>query len=73
MKVQVFTFVVEGTGSFPVDMLRYDRCCPYEQEDTDWAFAQEGTRSAKMICYNGKPTPARWNSFGWSVDMVTTA
>lgn len=24
---------VKGLGSFPIDMLRYDRCMPYSEED----------------------------------------
>jgi hypothetical protein len=64
-----WTFTVEGQGAFPNDMLRYDRCCPCEQEDVHW---MEGTdrRSAKMISYARPPEPARWNSFGWTVDLL---
>jgi hypothetical protein len=64
-----WTFVVEGRGSFPIDMLRYDRCTPYEQEDVHW---MEGTvqRSCKLVSHVAPPTKERWNSFGWSVDMV---
>jgi hypothetical protein len=29
------TFTVEGCFNFPLDMLRYDRCTPYEQIDVD--------------------------------------
>ena len=70
-KVRYWTFVVEGSGAFPVDMLRYDRCCPYEQEDVSWCFLSgNANRSAKMVSWVGPPEAARWNSFGWTVDMV---
>jgi hypothetical protein len=64
-----WTFVVEGSGHFPMDMLRYDRCCPFDWKDVHW---MEGTnkRSVMMISHVGPPTDARWNSFGWTVDMV---
>src|SRR4051812_9610916 len=68
MPKKVYTFVVEGRGAFPTDMLRYDRCTPYAQEDVHW---MEGTanRSVKMVS-DREPTPARWLSFGWSVDLI---
>ena len=28
-----YTFTVEGTGMFPVDMLRYDNCWPRTEQD----------------------------------------
>ena len=66
-----WTFVVEGQGEFPVDMLRYDRCCPYQQEDVSWCFLSgKNKRSAMMISHAKPPQVERWNSFGWSVDMV---
>jgi hypothetical protein len=67
--VKLYKFVVEGSGAFPVDMLRYDRCTPCDAEDVDWCFAVEGKRSAMMVSTQ-HPTVERWNSFGWSVDMI---
>jgi len=29
----IHTFRVEGTGDFPLDMLRYDQCWPRSQDD----------------------------------------
>ena len=29
------TFTVEGHGYFPMDMLRYDSCCPVRPDDVD--------------------------------------
>jgi len=28
-------FTVEGHGYFPMDMLRYDSCCPFRSDDVD--------------------------------------
>jgi len=46
-------FTVEGSGRFPLDMLRYDRrrgrCCPEDQSDS------------------GRMEAMRWVSFGWYV------
>jgi len=64
-----WTFTVEGRGAFPTDMLRYDRCCPYAQEDVSWMEGLE-PRSVKLISHVGPPEQARWNSFGWSVDLL---
>ena len=64
-----WTFVVEGSGKFPLDMLRYDRCCPFQQEDVNW-MESEGRRSAMMLSYKGPPTVERWRSFGWTVDLI---
>jgi hypothetical protein len=54
-------YEVEGSGSFPTDMLRYDR-----------AFLLADDRDAprkRTVSVAGvtKPTVARWNSFGWRV------
>lgn len=64
-----WTFVVEGRGHFPTDMLRRDRCCPYQQEDVGW---MDGThmRSVKLISHVGPPNVERWGSFDWSVDLI---
>ena len=45
-------YAVEGTGRFPIDMLRYDGSWPATEHRApkDWL-----------------PTDARWRSFGWIV------
>jgi len=61
-------FVVEGSGDFPVDMLRYDRAfclTPIPHPDHPW-FGKR-LRVVCAIQKNFKPTEARWNSFGWRV------
>lgn len=35
MPVFRITFQVSGRGAFPMDMLRYDRCCPVRPDDVD--------------------------------------
>lgn len=64
-----WTFTVEGSGAFPTDMLRYDRCCPHRQEDVHWMSGKE-MRSVELISHVGPPQAERWASFGWSVDLL---
>jgi hypothetical protein len=67
-------FTVEGTGTFPLDMLRYDCCWPVSQQDVaamDYVPGQRpATRKVDLvmcaITTNG-PACERWSSFGWSV------
>lgn len=65
------TFDVTGTGSFPVDMLRYDHCWPAQSEDGILLDAShvKAPRSIRMRGLTG-PTPARWRSFGWKVVAI---
>lgn len=66
--------VVEGSGSFPADMLRYDSCFPFREEDSrkiEWAYTE---RRRVILCRRGVnekgATGARWQSFGWKVIEV---
>jgi len=72
--------VVEGMGSFPLDMLRYDNCIPAQEEEIhklvmsskDMPEYRE-RRQIELIrhAYNGEPpTNGRWQSFGWRVVSV---
>ena len=74
------TFTVTGRLSFPIDMLRYDQCWPYSQEDaskihafTDGSMGRLAETSITLCRWtearNGKPTADRWSSFGWKIDM----
>lgn len=63
---------VAGKGDFPIDMLRYDACCPKTENDSHEIERQDYTttrvitlrRFAKnTMC----ATHARWQSFGWRV------
>ena len=76
--VYIQRVVVEGSGSFPHDMLRYDSCVPMNESeihkmtmtprDGDEYF--RGYRQVTLVRYsaNGEPsTDARWRSFLWKV------
>lgn len=72
-KLQVFEWylVVEGSGSFPFDMLRYDSAFPYTQEDAAAMESHRIERRRVVVCRRGvnqtDATRARWASFGWRV------
>ena len=72
-KVHVQKFEVQGTGMFPMDMLRYDSCCPDRSEDAHEIARGENPREVRTIrlrryaVNSNGPTEARWSSFGWSV------
>ena len=68
------SFVVNGRGAFPVDMLRYDHCYPETSADVDRAFCEKGERIVRLVTRcSGKheagllPTEGRWRSFTWPV------
>lgn len=71
-KVYRTILVVEGSGSFPIDMLRYDACCPDKEEDSD-ALEKDDPRCRRQVklrrfSINGLPaTVPRWRSYGWDV------
>lgn len=67
-------FAVEGSGIFPLDMLRYDECYPHNQEDVSKMEAErigdKNLRAVTLVHYGDKwwtPTVARWSSFTWTV------
>lgn len=63
--------VVEGSGEFPWDMLRYDSAFPlteidsYRMRDTDDALRRIVLRRRSVNESGG--TADRWRSFGWRV------
>lgn len=66
-------FEVEGSGFFPIDMLRYDSCWPYSQEDVSGiscTYELQPMRRVKLCRIvrnkNLMPTGDRWASFGWT-------
>lgn len=72
MAVNAWEFTVEGSGSFPFDMLRYDQCWP-KSESPDSATLESMTRRGvrgpfrvTLVSLNA-PTQGRWESFGWLV------
>jgi hypothetical protein len=71
---ELFTFIVEGNGVFPFDMMRYDQCWPYTGEDSaklDHHYDSGGIRRVTMQTFGdrftNRPTRARWASFTWRV------
>ncbi len=73
------TFTVEGTGNFPIDMLRFDRCVPSTESDahkiehtTVEHTLREKPLSPRQVNLRSytpdmAPTAGRWESFGWKV------
>jgi hypothetical protein len=65
-------FDVFGEGPFPIDMLRYDLCWPASELNATTLAATFTNRvSVHGIKLKGlkPPTPARWASFGWKVQI----
>ena len=66
--------VVVGRGPFPLDMLRYDQCCPATSEDAGaihYSGLDRASRDKRVVTLNSMrrvaPTFGRWESFGWTV------
>lgn len=74
----VTKFNVVGNSSFPMDMLRHDRCCPSTSHDADVITAggdlfDQDLKTVTLIKYHeakARPgiTEGRWASFSWNVD-----
>lgn len=61
------SFIVEGSGEFPYDMLRYDLCWPDSETQTHYLTASRmGVRQVKLTGLR-EPTEGRWASFRWRV------
>lgn len=70
-----FHFVVVGKGSFPVDMLRYDKCWPASEFMSGLIVNtshQTNHPDSHRIELRGLKTPTvgRWSSFGWRVVAI---
>ena len=79
--MHTFQFTVSGDGPFPVDMLRYDNCFPAEASDSisigicrhdreqyrELRSVRLNYHSARKTASREDITPARWQSFGWTV------
>lgn len=63
--------VVEGSGCFPYDMLRYDHCTPFSESDSSGLeYHTPGMRKVTLRRRCVSPMPAtegRWKSFGWRI------
>jgi hypothetical protein len=70
-----YEYVVEGVGSFPADMLRYDNAFPASEDDDKKVKAEDYSgltwsrprRYRVRIIGKYPPTVERWKSFGWKV------
>lgn len=89
-KNYVIEFVVQSKfkngSSFPMDMLRYDRCIPYDSSDVNritdslhiFSDKEKERYPIHLIHYshgnkNWQPTYERWNSFSYTVIEVKPA
>ena len=65
-------------GRFPLDMLRYDACCPATERDSETMEHYPGDRSKPKTIRVRKVTnyptdgftPARWQSFGCQISVL---
>ena len=72
MKIQKIQFyTVEGTGKFPIDMLRYDMAWPDAPDDSGKITSPPaGTyqvRLNRVTCFNPNAAEDRWASMGWKI------
>ena len=73
VKHRMYRYTVEGAGTFPYDMLRYDGSYPDQQADSlALDHFERGRRTVTLIHqYIGpggwEPCADRWRSFLWTV------
>ena len=71
MKRLISHATVSGTGRFPLDMTRYDRCWPATEHDSNAihdTFNNPGKQwKVRMAKSEGQWTDGRWASFGCSI------
>lgn len=62
-------FLVQGSGAFFFDMLRYDACWPAEESESSKLYGDHLApfRQIIMATDNHHLTPLRWASRGWSM------
>lgn len=65
-KVNMYRYTVQGAGTFPVDMLRYDRCWPSNEIYAPAITERVASRVIRVQGLNG-PSRQRWASFNWAV------
>ena len=80
VKFKCTEITVTGRGRFPLDMLRYDRCVPFnndavmEIEKPSIVRSTDERPEVKLLRFSpdgGKATADRWASFGWFVIQDT--
>ena len=68
-------FTVRGSGEFPIDMLRYDQCCPRDTSDVDAIDGPDSgleARNVALTVYHAQKKhnglhPRRWERFHWKI------
>ena len=74
------TFNVKSTYSFPIDMLRYDKCYPETHQDTAMICGSFGllpasemavTVAQQHLSMRPNWTPLQWASFGWTLGELS--
>lgn len=68
--MKLITYTVSGSGTFPVDMLRYTQSFPASEADSS-TMAESGRRIVKLQSYSSKKgiefSKERWTSFCWEL------
>ncbi len=61
-------FIVEGSGHFPMDMLRYDSCFPTDEGET-YCMRHYNSKKAQITLKTHQRwiTDKRWESFNWKI------
>ena len=70
MRPKGIKFVVEGSGEFPFDMLRYDACYPLNERDSYKLRSSSDVQCRRRVVLkslNHPTTSGRWESYGWRV------
>lgn len=65
-KFTIHRFEVEGSGTFPIDMLRHGRAWPATETDSYLITDERKARTVELEALN-EPNKPRWSSFGWTV------
>lgn len=75
---RMYRYTVEGAGTFPYDMLRYDGSYPDQQADSLALDHFERDRRTVTLIHYGPAEPGgwtpeerRWKSFLWKVTAVS--
>jgi hypothetical protein len=71
---RITSFIVEGKGHFPVDMLRYDMAWPRDGQSASNLMTPEDRKERYTLrqvhlstARKSDPTIGRWSSFGWTI------
>lgn len=74
-KIRRKIIIVEGSGLFPIDMLRYDHAWPRTEADANKCmYDAAGEMREIELCTDVEYiTVERWNSFTWNVKSVRFA